>query len=348
MPSCLIGLGSNLGNRAETLQQAVECLKQHPQTSALRCSSWHETPPIGGPAGQASFLNAAAVIDTTLSPHSLLEAMQQIESRLGRRRRQRWGPRTIDLDLLLYGDTVLETPPLVLPHPSMAWRRFVLEPAVEVAAATVHPIIGWTIARLLEHLDAAVPYVAITGGIGVGKTHLAAQLSEYTSGGLIAEELDLERLDRFYADPASHAWATELEFVEQRTRLLAADSPRWSSETKPAVSDFWFDQSLAFARVWLPADEYEAYRQHWAKARAKVVRPKLIVLLDAPAKRLHERVRRRGRRCERNLTEEQLQRIRRAVVAEAAGPDHGPVLKLSERDPRRTLQEVTAALEAMQ
>src|SRR3972149_84228 len=135
MPRCLIGLGSNLGNRRETFEKALAELRGHPCMQVAAVSSFHETAPIGGPAHQPAFLNAAALLDVSLQPQALLELLQQIEAEHGRRREETWGPRTLDLDLLLYEDLILSTPTLELPHPRMAWRRFVLEPAAEVAGA---------------------------------------------------------------------------------------------------------------------------------------------------------------------------------------------------------------------
>ncbi len=348
MPCCLIGLGSNLGDRRKSLDDAVARLDGHTQMRLTGTSSFLETCPIGGPPGQSAYLNGAIVAETSLPPPQVLEVLQQIETDLGRRREVPWGPRPIDLDLLLYDRLVLDTPSLVLPHPRMAWRRFVLRPAAEVAGSMVHPPTGWTVARLLEHLDTAAPYVAITGSIGAGKTHLAERLARKTAARRLAEPLDLEQLATFYADPSSHAWATELEFLRQRTQLLAADSPQWSQPKRLTVGDFWFDQSLAFARVWLPAGRLAAFEAQWERSRRRVVRPKLIVLLDAPGAWLLGRVLRRGRTCERGLSAEQLERIRRAVLDQTRQPDLGPVLQLAADDSDRVLGEVLAAVQAMQ
>ena len=149
MSNCLIGLGSNLGNRREIIEEALAKLGRLRRIQVVRASSLRETAPIGGPADQPPYLNAAAVLDSSLQPQALLDVLQQIENQAGRRRNETWGPRTLDLDLLLYGELVLSTPTLMLPHPRMAWRRFVLEPAAEVAGEMRHPIIGWSIARLL-------------------------------------------------------------------------------------------------------------------------------------------------------------------------------------------------------
>ena len=348
MSFCLIGLGANLGNRRETLEAAVARLRQHAALRITAISRWHETAPVGGPPGQPAFLNGALAAETSLPPHALLELLQQVERELGRRPAERWGPRPIDLDLLLYDQLVLATATLVLPHPRMAWRRFVLEPAVEVAGAMIHSTTGWTLSRLLEHLDTAAPYVAITGPIAAGKTELAERLARQSAARLILEPLDLAQLEAFYADPAGRAWQTELQFLQQRSRLLAAGGPPWSDAPRLVLSDFWFHQSLAFARVWLAPQQLEEFQRQWESARRRVVRPKLTVLLDAPGAELLRRVVRRGRRCERSLQVEQLERIRQAMLAEASQPDVGPLLRLASDDVDAVFHEVRAAVQAME
>ena len=156
MAWCLIALGSNLGDRAENLRSAIDALARFPETRLAARSSWHETLPEGGPAGQGPFLNGAALLATELSPEAMLADLQQIETSLRRVRSERWGPRTIDLDLLLYDQELRQTAELTLPHPRMESRRFVLAPAAEVAPWMVHPARGWVVARLLANLDAGV------------------------------------------------------------------------------------------------------------------------------------------------------------------------------------------------
>ncbi len=374
MPICLVSLGSNEGSRQENLEAAAARLAAHAGITLVARSSWRETAPVGGPPGQADFLNAAVKLETSLPPHELLGRLRQIESELGRHRTERWGPRPIDLDLLLYDELIVTTPELVLPHPRMAWRRFVLEPAAEVAGAMTHATIGWSVARLLAHLNESVPYVAVTGPIAAGKTRLAERLADAISGRLILEQPDWSRLDAFYADPAGHAWATELEFLAERTRLLGVtkvgvtkvsgtvcakhpegrSGKRFLTPFSPppfshwAVSDFWFDQSAAFARAWLPAERMEAFLERYERSRQAVVRPRLVVLLDAPADELVRRIHGRGRQCERRLTAEQLQRIRQAVIEQAARPGVGPVLRGGDADPDAVFVEVLAAVLGME
>jgi 2-amino-4-hydroxy-6-hydroxymethyldihydropteridine diphosphokinase len=152
MPRCLLAVGANLGDRSATLDQALAKISELPETQVLARSRWHETSPVGGPAGQASFLNGAILLDCELSPHELATSLQQIELSLGRDRQVRWDARIIDLDLLLFGDSVVDTPDLQIPHPRMSFRQFVLRPAVEIAGEMIHPISGWTLAGLLRQL----------------------------------------------------------------------------------------------------------------------------------------------------------------------------------------------------
>jgi len=131
--TAFIGLGANLGDRSATLSAALDRLDRVEGIRVVTRSSFHETAPVGGPAGQPMYLNAAAKLETTLEPHALLSVLQQIELEFGRQRLERWGPRTLDLDLLLYDSLVIETPELTLPHPLMHERPFVLAPLAEIA-----------------------------------------------------------------------------------------------------------------------------------------------------------------------------------------------------------------------
>jgi 2-amino-4-hydroxy-6-hydroxymethyldihydropteridine diphosphokinase len=149
----LIGLGSNLGDRLATLNGAVAVLAETPGVFVRVVSSYCETEPIGGPPGQGKYLNAAAVLETTLDPFTLLRVLQGIETQFGRVRTIRDGERTLDLDLLLYDDRIIDTPELILPHPRFSTRRFVLEPLAEVAPTVADPVTKRTIAELYADLD---------------------------------------------------------------------------------------------------------------------------------------------------------------------------------------------------
>lgn len=148
-----VGLGSNLGDRAAYLLLGLSALSRLPKTHLLRLSPVYETDPVGPP--QPPYLNMVAELETALSPKGLLAEMLRVEKALGRERRERWGPRTLDLDLLLYGDLVLEEAGLSVPHPRLHERAFVLVPLLDLLPEGRHPLLGQSFAELLASLDAS-------------------------------------------------------------------------------------------------------------------------------------------------------------------------------------------------
>lgn len=151
MTVAYVGLGANLGAREETLRRAVELLGKAEGVDVLAVSRLRETEPVGV-VDQPAFLNGAVVVETTRTPRALLELLLEIESALGRVREERWGPRTVDLDVLVYGDVVVDEPGLRVPHAHLHERRFALEPLAELAPALVLPG-GASVSELLAALD---------------------------------------------------------------------------------------------------------------------------------------------------------------------------------------------------
>lgn len=210
MANALIALGANLGERAETLDAAIASLQAAPEVHAVHPSRWIETAPVGGPVGQGGFLNGAAVVETTRSPESLHALLHEIEAQVGRVRRIRWDARVLDLDLLLYDaavfqdGAVIQTEQLTLPHPRMAFRRFVLEPAAEVAGPMVHPTIGLSVSELLENLNRKPHRIVIIGDCEKLRTDVLARI-----GSELAEQVELMlAADAAELEDAPTLWVT--------------------------------------------------------------------------------------------------------------------------------------------
>lgn len=167
----LIGAGANLGDRLATLSAAIDALRRIPQIVRVACSRVYETDPVG-PVDQPAFLNLVAGVETTLSPEALLEAMQAIETRFGRVRTVRWGPRTLDLDLLAYEGESRHTARLMLPHPRMRERAFVLVPLADVLAHPGFQRAAW------DDLRASLPRPPPAAGVRVFAPALQGEILE--------------------------------------------------------------------------------------------------------------------------------------------------------------------------
>ncbi|BBA80207.1 2-amino-4-hydroxy-6-hydroxymethyldihydropteridine pyrophosphokinase [cyanobacterium endosymbiont of Rhopalodia gibberula] len=148
---CAIALGSNLGNSFKILEKTIQIFDQLSEVYLKSHSHWYKTIPIGPP--QPNYLNGCAILETYLVPDKLLETLLNIEQQWGRVRRERWGPRTLDLDLLLYGDLILKTDTLQIPHPRMTQRGFVLIPLAEISPNWVHPVSKKEIIQLLDEVN---------------------------------------------------------------------------------------------------------------------------------------------------------------------------------------------------
>ena len=219
-----IGLGSNLGDRRAILHAALAALADAPGVIVRAVSSYHETRPVGGPSGQGPFLNAAAQLETTLDPDQLLLVLQEIENHSGRARTVRWGERTLDLDILIYGDRFLDTPGLKLPHPRLALRRFVLAPLAEIAPTVVDPMTRRTIADLLANLDRGPRLLAIDGSKGRRKSAVFRRLVDQLPAFGITEA-DLEPPEDEGHDPLSAL----VEGLERKAEAL--NGSHWAIET---------------------------------------------------------------------------------------------------------------------
>lgn len=245
-----IGLGSNLGDRKANLDFAISELRAHPDINVRAVSSYYETPAIGGPENQIAFLNAAAHLETGLSPTELLGVLHRIEAQAGREREVRWGARTLDLDVLLFDDLVLNpedgersgtqgpSESLCVPHPRMLVRRFVLVPLSEIAPECVDPVTGRPIANLLAGLDRRPSYLALHGCWSTPESHRVFERVADALGGVSITARDVP--------PAR--WITHFESEPEAvlTRFQELLNPqRWSDLGETwLVSDFTFREAI--------------------------------------------------------------------------------------------------------
>lgn len=335
MANCLVSTGSNLSDRGETIRRAVQEILDTPGFEGVIASTLLETDPVGGPAGQGLFLNGAVRFSTLHPPATVLEILKRIEFDLGRERQIRWQARKIDLDLLLYDQEIVADRELILPHPRMAFRRFVLEPAAEIAAEMRDPVTGRSLGELLNHLNTGPNYVAISSVLNIGG-HSLAQIVTDASPQLISgfiEDPLRKKMPR--KTVPSRTNDGEIESLRRRIERLSAED--WGSEKGFAVSDFWLDESLVTAFVLEGAASREAVRSLLNDVRSHVVTPKLLVLLDVDTERINQTI--QSIATASRLRDEWL-----SLGRSVAGV---PVLRLELCNWERAVDELTAAICAM-
>lgn len=341
MALAYIALGSNLQGPEAQIRAALDALDALPGSALLRCSSLYRSQAIG-PAGQPDYINAVALLETRLAPRPLLQALQRRERQQGRRDGPAWGPRTLDLDILLYDTLSVQEDGLRIPHPELAVRNFVLLPLQEIAPELHVPGLG-ALRELLavcppnpiERLErsgktgagaacgamSAAPtlgvrarFIAVEGPIGAGKTTLARRLADTLGHALLLEDTgDNPFLDRFYRERRAMALPTQLFFLLQRVRQLdALRQPDLFHSGR--IADFLFHKDQLFARLNLSGDEYALYQQIHERLGAAAPAPDLVIYLQARPAVLLQRVRRRGADFERGLERAYLEQVCAAYV----------------------------------
>ncbi|HWB08836.1 MAG TPA: 2-amino-4-hydroxy-6-hydroxymethyldihydropteridine diphosphokinase [Pirellulales bacterium] len=344
MARALIALGSNLGDRGGTLDAAVAAVSRLPQTWLLATSSWIESAPIGPP--QPAYLNGALLVETSLEPLDLLDRLKSIENAAGRVRTLHWGPRTLDLDLLLYADRVCDDHRLTLPHPRVALRRFVLEPAAQIAAAMVHPTTGMTIGELLARFNSTPAYVAVMGPPGSGKTRLAQEVAQRSGALLLLDPEGAEVMVRTSApspfdersptNSASPAIDREIEFLARRSRLIAVEN---QPPGRAMISDFWLAQSLAWSEAEYGADIAARVEAAYRKFESRVLPARFLAVLDV-GPRQTERTGDAGSAAGGDF----YGRVRSAMRSLVRRPGQPPAVWLATDNWENAVAEVLAAL----
>lgn len=325
-----IALGSNKGNKLQFLQGAIDAIFN--SVGPIRkISRVYKTPAIGFD-GQ-DFFNAVIKIETTYTAKKLLKALKQIEKQLGRSPKTQSGyeAREIDLDILFYGEEIINDKALVVPHAAMQDRRFVLQPLCDVSTDFIHPELDKTIGQLLEACEdksniepqkvwlknprkkfdfSDFNYIAIEGNIGAGKTSLASKISEDFNAKLILERFaDNPFLPKFYKDPERYAFTLEMSFLADRYQQISDDLSQLDLFKDFMVSDYDVHKSLIFSKVTLPDDEFRLYRTLFYQVYKDIARPDLYVYLYQNTERLQENIKKRGRKYEKEIQDDYLDKI---------------------------------------
>jgi len=313
MTIAYIGLGSNLGNRQQHIKTALEKLGEAEQIELVRVSEVIETAPLaaqataGAAANQPGYLNAVAEIKTTLSAEDLHKKIAEIEISLGRVRRIKWSPRTIDLDLLLYDEKIINRANLTVPHPQMHLRSFVLKGLCELNGALVHPVLKKTVDELAARLNGMdfvingdLPQlVSMAGIIGVGKTTLTKRLSKLFGRKAIFEAYDRNPfLPQVYAGKNELALDSQLYFLTSRVAQLNNHS---LAVGEIVFADYVFDKELIYAKQLLNAEQLALYNKIHKQIIADVAAPVLVIYLTDSVGNCLERIHSRNRPYEQKI-----------------------------------------------
>ncbi len=328
-----LALGSNIGDRADRIRKALEFLREI-SLDPLHPSKIYETAPVG-PIDQGKFLNLCVRFSTKLSPRQLLDYCRDVEIRLGRIPRGHWAPREIDLDILAYEKESLQQADLIIPHPRIAERQFVLVPLADLDPHLVLPGYKENVQRLLQKLRdqegamdieeyrvlpqgfMALPdrlrYVAVEGVIGVGKTTLVKLLCERTSSISLFEEFENNPfLSDFYRDRHRFAFQTQVFFLLSRFRQIQEHFQQQDLFRPQVVSDYMFAKDKIFATLNLDENEMGLYHRLSSLLEKQLPHPDYVIYLQADTKTLMQRIRQRDRYYERNIDEGYIEGLNQA------------------------------------
>lgn len=326
-----------MGDRDSAIKDALVKLAETEAIEVIRTSDVIETPSLGD-KDQPAYLNCVAQISTSLSAEDLYKKMADIENTLGRVRTEKWSPRIIDLDLLLFGTEVITSKNLTVPHSQMHLRSFVLEGLCQLDGQLVHPLVGTTVAELAGRLNGAdfmldsnrPQLISIAGVIGVGKTTLAAKLSELLGCKLLLEAYDTNPfLPQVYAGRKEMALDSQLYFLTHRAEQL--DHSVLVSG-KMAITDYIFDKELIYARQLLDEQQLKLYNKIYPWFSEIAALPVLVIyLIDSPQNCLR-RIQKRNRPYERAVDETFLEILRAGYEQLLSGWRYCPVIRIKVSD----------------
>ena len=328
-----ISLGSNLGDRWHHLQEAIDQIYQKIGL-ITRVSQVYETPAWGFEG--SPFLNACIEIETIFSAERCLKELLEIELELGRTRlpNGEYSNRSIDLDILFYGHESHQSQSLIVPHPKLTERDFVLAPLKDIAPNFSHPKLGNRIIeyfnkftspsiKIVDDLKLKIPqlpiiqyqYLAIEGNIGAGKTSLASCIAYDYNAKFIPERFkDNPFLPKFYKDQSRYAFPLEMSFLADRHQQLLDDISQFELFSEFAVADYDFYKSLIFAQVTLGEDEYRLYKKVFDIMYKELPKPDAYIYLYQNTERLLSNIKKRGRGYEQEIQPEYLENLNKGYL----------------------------------
>lgn len=323
-----LSLGTNQGNKLENLQKAIDLIDDR-VGGIQKISSVYQTPSWGFEG--ENFFNICIKVSTYQQPEVLLSSLLEIEQELGRLRSSEKGyqNRKIDIDILLFDDEIIFSKLLIVPHPKMLDRKFVLIPLAEIAPNELHPIKktqlsvcsqncndASEISMIKEKLRRPIPlsekynYIAIEGNIGSGKTSLTKMISDEFNAKIILERFaDNPFLPKFYEDKERYAFPLEMSFLADRHQQLSDDLAQFDLFKNFIVSDYYIFKSLIFAQVTLQKEEYILYRKMFDIMYKEITKPDLYIYLYQNTEQLLQNIKKRGRDYEQSIAPSYLNKI---------------------------------------
>jgi deoxyguanosine kinase len=330
----VLSLGSNLGNRLENIQLAINDIHNQIGT-VVKISKLYQTPSWGFESD--AFYNCTLLIHSHKTAQKIISKISKIEKKLGRKRSEtkEYLARTIDIDIISFNEEVIETENLCVPHKQMQNRLFVLLPFQDLKLDWKHPILNKNIAELIEicsdesvckvvsNLSSPLEnlklenynYIAIEGNIGAGKTTLATKIAEDFNAKTVLERFaDNPFLPKFYKDQNRYAFPLEMSFLADRYQQISDDLAQFDLFKDFIVADYHIFKSLIFAKVTLHEDEFRLYKTLFDIIYKEMPKPDLYVYLYQNSERLLQNIKRRGRSYEQEIPADYLNKINKGYL----------------------------------
>ncbi len=366
----ILSLGSNQGNRHENIKQAIASI-HHEVATVVKVSSLYESDSWGFESD--SFYNCAVSVHTNLTPVKLIKKILKLEKKLGRIRTESstYLPRIIDIDIIAYGEEVVQLELLEVPHNQLQNRLFVLLPLSEIVSDWMHPITNKSISELLTEctdtgactkiapLGAPLSkislenfnYIAVEGNIGAGKTTLVSKIAEDFNAKTVFERFaDNPFLPKFYKDQNRYAFPLEMSFLADRYQQISDDLAQFDLFKDFIVADYHIFKSLIFAKVTLAEDEFRLYKTLFDIIYKEMPKPDLYIYLYQNTERLLQNIKRRGRSYEQEIPAEYLDKINNGYLdyIKTQKDLNVLIIDVSERDFVKNQEDYIFVLEEIQ